>query len=498
MDAQNTSKASVQLPAESLEKIFSEFKNQKSFLLRCALVNRSWCRQVVKLIWSNPFQPTEKDKRLPSSFFQTLFWYLSEDDRINLRNYYFEIQEINQPTFNYPSFIKELDFGYFSDNYPKGESTDGQAFFEIVTAVCKIILENSTGLEYIGIRAPRLYSVAEEITRVPNFQQYPQAGPVLSQLKSFYNWGDIQRFESEDMPNIINLVIEIKNVTKFLACLGIDFRFIEAVPSLGDHFLDLIKNQDHLQEIFFYLFDSGCNKFLSALSPQAKNLKTLRFIETKKAPDLSLIAGWTALKTIQIHNSLLPSDEPVSKFWEPLATSMIRLNKFEVSWPRLDKDFLLPVINDLMEDLTELKIHPSNNISRSIFQAIGLYCRSLVSLSIPIYEDTLIEFLECLSNLRYLEELTAFAFHDPNFEEFLPMFAEALPKSLHDLDLRLYRVSWDALENFVHRIETKFNKILFYPIWMDPDERIQALSDKYCEVKKPNLFVGINVQVQEH
>ncbi|POG63048.1 hypothetical protein GLOIN_2v1690355, partial [Rhizophagus irregularis DAOM 181602=DAOM 197198] len=51
----NSTNSSKSLPAECLQHIFAHLSYSKSSLHSCLLVNRLWCVNVVKVLWSQPF-----------------------------------------------------------------------------------------------------------------------------------------------------------------------------------------------------------------------------------------------------------------------------------------------------------------------------------------------------------------------------------------------------------------------------------------------------------
>ncbi|RIA95898.1 hypothetical protein C1645_872419 [Glomus cerebriforme] len=100
------------LPNECLLEIF-KYLDRKS-LYSVLLVNRTWCRISVPILWRNPFkeyQITNSTNFEPFKMILPLISYLDKETKISLKidetmtTYYIP----KKSTFNYASFIKEMD-----------------------------------------------------------------------------------------------------------------------------------------------------------------------------------------------------------------------------------------------------------------------------------------------------------------------------------------------------------------------------------------------------
>ncbi|GBC30466.2 hypothetical protein GLOIN_2v722955 [Rhizophagus irregularis DAOM 181602=DAOM 197198] len=100
----------TKLPDECLLEIF-KYIDEKS-LYSLLLVNRTWCRISISLLWKKPFKENQTNEHF--KVILPLISYLDKEIRNSLK-----IEENNKtktnniqekPTFNYVSFIKELDY----------------------------------------------------------------------------------------------------------------------------------------------------------------------------------------------------------------------------------------------------------------------------------------------------------------------------------------------------------------------------------------------------
>jgi hypothetical protein len=101
----------TKLPNECLLEIF-KYIEEKS-LYSVLLVNKTWCRMSVPILWKKPFNEYHSTKMESFKVIIPLISYIDKETRNSLKidenisKDYF-IQE--KPTFNYASFIKELDY----------------------------------------------------------------------------------------------------------------------------------------------------------------------------------------------------------------------------------------------------------------------------------------------------------------------------------------------------------------------------------------------------
>ncbi|CAG8465183.1 14298_t:CDS:2 [Rhizophagus irregularis] len=138
----NSTNSSKSLPAECLQHIFAHLSYSKSSLHSCLLVNRLWCVNVVKVLWSQPFHllnicpsstspfgvqgqcnRTTKDTYIQcAALINVYLSFLDRDEKSNLLNNRIKLNSskikdkdnsnqyfLENPTFNYIEFLRYLD-----------------------------------------------------------------------------------------------------------------------------------------------------------------------------------------------------------------------------------------------------------------------------------------------------------------------------------------------------------------------------------------------------
>ncbi|RIA83545.1 hypothetical protein C1645_880422 [Glomus cerebriforme] len=99
------------LPNECLSEIFKHIdENDTKTLFSILQVNRLWCQNIVSILWENPFKPQIKSFKI---LLTLLSYYYNDNKEEPSIKYLKESNSIYIPktssTFNYPSFIKQLE-----------------------------------------------------------------------------------------------------------------------------------------------------------------------------------------------------------------------------------------------------------------------------------------------------------------------------------------------------------------------------------------------------
>ncbi|CAG8488332.1 4833_t:CDS:10 [Ambispora leptoticha] len=105
IENEQTGVSSIRLPPETWQTIFADFK--AGDLYRCLLVDRHWCSNVVSLLWRDPFL-TESEILI-----KIYLAFLDDSERTELDEAGVVVPVIPMPTFEYPAFLKSVDYWNF-------------------------------------------------------------------------------------------------------------------------------------------------------------------------------------------------------------------------------------------------------------------------------------------------------------------------------------------------------------------------------------------------
>src|SRR5436190_3829148 len=89
--------------------IFKELSNDRKSLYSCLLVDRTWCKTTISILWKNPLKlcPNNNAKNI---LFNVVLSHLSKESRDILKNQGIDLftETYQQPLFNYISFWRYL------------------------------------------------------------------------------------------------------------------------------------------------------------------------------------------------------------------------------------------------------------------------------------------------------------------------------------------------------------------------------------------------------
>ncbi|CAG8475092.1 20694_t:CDS:1 [Dentiscutata erythropus] len=97
------------LPVECLFDVFKHVDDIKT-LHSIVLTNRTWCHEAIHLLWNDPFQPTKKKNRNIYKIITILLSYIPVGCKSFLKVNKKRLNIPKTTTFNYPLFIKNIDF----------------------------------------------------------------------------------------------------------------------------------------------------------------------------------------------------------------------------------------------------------------------------------------------------------------------------------------------------------------------------------------------------
>ncbi|CAB5192158.1 unnamed protein product [Rhizophagus irregularis] len=127
---------------ELTNEIIQHFRNDFSTLYSCILVNRLWCRLAVPLLWEDPFSKHDPKN---CHFIEIYLSKSNEDDKAKFNEYgiKYDLLRSNNTLFNYPSFIKYLNYEgtYRSVKEWIDILVDDDDLNEVGELICKSLLE---------------------------------------------------------------------------------------------------------------------------------------------------------------------------------------------------------------------------------------------------------------------------------------------------------------------------------------------------------------------
>ncbi|PKY52145.1 hypothetical protein RhiirA4_469598 [Rhizophagus irregularis] len=456
---------------ELLDKIM-RYCNDISTLYSCILVNRTWCRIAIPLLWEDPFSP--HDHRIIDCHLRNS----SENDKMKLKEYGIKNDLSSNTLFNYPSFIKCLDTQDLLYCINKWVASTSSTLINslnstrlIYKLLFKIFIENEANLHTFKVEIGRDRNLIELILQNSNF-----------------------------INNVKNLIIQVfprnaDNLTK------------TEKDTIIEHTSHMINSQKNLKKINFrsiesFLYDS----LLSLKNSNCSNtLKTIMFYNVN-------FGNILILKEVFEHLNVLESIHMI--YCRSLNSGFIQqINN-------INKPFKLRSlfignsrsyqINSIQLLLQKSGIYLENfgfnfeyDGSKKILKLITKYCTRIKFLELPGFINrkiySVFDLIKSIGqNLNYLDIIFHGMYIDYYGEELtkisstiLKSLGKFLPLRIKYLHLFLYDITAKDFEIFLRSSHKTFiEKLLINYIKTEDKDILPNLLDKYIIKRKRVRYLG--------
>ncbi|KAF0540722.1 hypothetical protein F8M41_006341 [Gigaspora margarita] len=455
---------------EMLYHLFGDYKA----LFSCALVNRSWCRSTIPLLWSDIFNGKYPSPKKRVSIISMYVKCLPEIQRKTLIDNNIICQEdFNPILFDYPKYLKFLNCRHFDHALYAWckkviNSNINNIEFQNTLKICnqiisQYILSHSTGLNSLCLGHHS--SDGQCLMLLPS-DKYPEGlCYTFSRLTELHidNWFPII---TQNISSVLLLFENLSLYSRRIKNLSITLNQISNLayqPEVFNHLFSLIKSQYNLQS-FTMTFPNNLEPFLlfSSLLNQSHSLKYLELIRFYDIPLLLSFLSSFNLDTLKlIYNNLITHSIPSLLPYLPSETQF-KIKKLIIS--EANDSTLYPFFS-LITKLSGLNLEKLyfDECDESLTKTIGDHCLNLTSLSITTSFSIFDYFLKSLSKLKKLKYLDVKKDrHDIQYtKEMILQFAKTIPNSLEELDFDLIS-DREHLNVFLKEFKTPLSKLSIY------------------------------------
>jgi hypothetical protein len=293
------------LPAECMKKIFLHV-GLKEELFSCLLVNKYWCKNVLPLLWANPFDGLETSK---VNSFKLIRMYLAclDQKELNSLNSYLKRHNISlsvplKPLFDYTSYLKEFSYkkielaaSFFLHEWHNRDYTINykeEIIFHLSSSLCKLFLSQAMNLKSLKID--------QQFRRldIPDISTFSKIQPVitLSKIKDFQL--DCEKPVSNNLNNFLEILPkyckEINSMEFKITSFEYKFDIIQLIGNI-------IESQNCLKNFSI----TGVQNCVEDLMPSLHSkLNTLNFVKFKNVHftehSLNLLSNFKNLKHFEI------------------------------------------------------------------------------------------------------------------------------------------------------------------------------------------------------
>ncbi|CAG8508684.1 3502_t:CDS:1 [Scutellospora calospora] len=451
-----------QISTECLEEIFKYLENDHNSLFSCLLVEHSWSRIVIPILWSEHWEKAN------GKLIETYIACLDESDRDILLEEGVDLPDNPAPLYNYPRYLKKLDLGLLEDIIYGWLTEDGplepdelNQVTSVMYIICKLIIDNCDGLYNLEI------GDWKENYNIPDIAPLKGARSAFVNLRNFQIHGTCNMASAEVLDNISNLLTVMTHFSNNIQsmkidCCHCDFR-------LGKRLCALIESQSNLQHLL--IEDSSGDSTLtpslnSAFSSQFSYLKNVTI--SGLPLDNTFLINLANCKKLELLNifhcrNVKSFDSILHQIEQPY---QLPLSKFACLHNSINTVFILDIFEMSKNNLSKLIL---DNVESNMIEFVGNHCKNLEYLAININPE-IIKSIHLLTNLN----IKYFNFYSPSTStvttlstDLLKLLGLSLPLNLDSLDLD-FSITPDGLYEILNftRARIKF-LILKLPLPFD-------------------------------
>jgi hypothetical protein len=480
-----------------LEEVLQYLIEDPGTLYSCILVNRSWCRLTIPILWSDPFNNIKrKNPNNANLSIRTFISCLDDSEKFSLTNEFIKIPNSWKETlFDYPKYLKIFKYDHFGkllENFVRMNykllievKTDLNKIYMIITSVImEMIFKKSRKLitlQYIHdhISSQRTIYTLDLLLYSYNDGEGRKNSRYVSLKKlttlKFFAYCIHEESYTIIWPKFFNTLAKLaKNIQEifihFPSDDEIDYDLKKVYPAI----MNLIKSQRNLKSL--EINESHCSKMdqkiiNSLILTQSNTLTNFKINgEIKFIYLIQLLENCKNLKSIHMNklNNYGGIPKDIKKLIKSSTTS---LEKFCHWNPHLlfqyqtnNADYEITLTLKMISK--NLRKFACNYICDDISNTIKNYCINLSHLCLFITYDTfekISSLLPFLNNLYYLYLESSKVDIILLKSNMLQLLSSSLPNSLKHLSLNLF-ISLEFLKFFLINCNIHLNTLELYNI----------------------------------
>src|SRR6266542_57890 len=268
----------MSLNKDVLFLIFKELQNDSKSLYSCLLVNRTWCKIAVPILWKKPL-------KAKSTLFDVIFLHLSEESRDILKNIGIDniiTETYRRPLFNYIKFWRYLNLS-FIEKIISSKNNEKSNMSIIRNEILKLFINGNA--KFIHLSFPEFF-----------YHKYHITGTecCFTELESFYCRADINQNILEGLAKTCKSIKELRFRTNiYTANFGI---------------IKLIEVQKNLNDISF-CYNSGNKPFNKSLEESLiKHANTIQYLRVAWEPITNIFSYLVNLLSLEINLNAHPKE----------------------------------------------------------------------------------------------------------------------------------------------------------------------------------------------
>lgn len=124
-----------------LSLIFEELQYERKILYSCLLVNKTWCKIIIPILWKNPWRTWKLTIKSP---YNVIISLLSNETKEILRNQDIYVPTSQRSLFNYVSYCKSLDLDCLDQMIYQHNNCRDDAISFLINEILKLFINKIT------------------------------------------------------------------------------------------------------------------------------------------------------------------------------------------------------------------------------------------------------------------------------------------------------------------------------------------------------------------
>ncbi|CAG8720221.1 20821_t:CDS:1 [Racocetra persica] len=481
------------LPVDCVTIILENLRYDPGCLFSCLLINRSWCRVTVPILWSDPFSIF--GEKFGRNIIRSYLICLDYENKLNLIKNGINISLSENPLFGYHKYLQFLEyellnhlvrswmienehFKYFDITLYEESSVSKHQFCLIMSILCKLFMENCS------IKSFRLSKSWRHLD-IPDISMFSSGNLGLTKTREL----EICFTEDESiMPNTAKLLRLLSSLCTELRSLSIILPMTTELRDMSE-FYDLFKAQRNLKRFKLcwsrQIFDNFLRVMNSQVNPQINTTLTSLQLHRIKLDNLSLDAleFCSCLKTFKIINLC----EDLTLTPQCLSSSFVYFFKSFYFWSNcnMSAQSTAAIIKKAGRSLQKLHL---DLITSDTVDAILNYCPNISILKIYNKDDNdNINLCKLLSGMKGMKlkklDLVFNSAFTSKLGRILPLSLDSL--TLLDVNPTFYKF----LEEFLNGIQAQLSSLTISFLGKCLPEILKVIRDY---VKSKNVLKTLN------
>jgi hypothetical protein len=396
--------------------ILEELEDDIKSLYSCLLVNKTWCKIIVPILWKNFLKHLKEEEKS----INIILSHLSNEVKENLKDQDINLSSImlrQIPLFDYISYCRYFNLFRLENIFSKIKNIEESKISIIKNEILKLFINRNT-----------MYTCLF-ISQQCNLQIHliPEAKYCFSELKFLHCYGNIKKDTLKGLAKICKSIKKL--MLEFCNNNSGAIKLIDTQRNLSDVIFNRIMTTD----------ESFCKVFEVLL---IKHVDTIKYLKINWMPVTKSISYLVNLISLEI-DSFYYSNWTNCNYLENLSLPSLKFLKVK----RISSKILVNLIENTRGYLRVICIDREGDDNKDLIQSIYQNCPKLKYLKLMFNNSNILELKNLLINCQYLNGLIIILGNELDWNNLFKILIESSPISLYKFKIFFTRYKGPKAES---------------------------------------------------